>query len=144
MPQSPTTALRTPEESTARVSGLPGEGSAGRLGIATRRPRLCRDAIIAMVQPADFWCGDDSPGRRRCDRARDRCVLAEGEIRPGRIVGQQFFDFPAVGGGDLRAIQDGTTGFHTQVRQLMKEPLGLWGHAERSETSNDLRRNFRT
>jgi len=39
--------------------------------------RLRGDAVVTVVQTADFWNGDDLTGGRRCDRARVRRVLGK-------------------------------------------------------------------
>ena len=41
--------------------------------------RLRRDAVVVVVQTADFWKGDNATGRR-CDRARAWRVLAERQM----------------------------------------------------------------
>jgi hypothetical protein len=46
--------------------------------VCPRRPRrrLRGNAVVAVVQSADFWGSDDGSGRWRCDWAGNRCVLA--------------------------------------------------------------------
>jgi hypothetical protein len=45
-----------------------------------------REALVAMVQPADLRDRDDSAGPRRLDGARVRAVLVERKMRPGTVV----------------------------------------------------------
>ena len=42
--------------------------------------QLCGDAVVTVVQTADFWNGDDTTGGRRCDRARARGGLVKREM----------------------------------------------------------------
>ena len=49
--------------------------------------RLRRDAVVAVVQTADFWKGDNAAGGRRCDQARGRRVLAISSVlRPTGLL----------------------------------------------------------
>ena len=41
---------------------------------------LCRDAVVTVMQTADFWKGDNATYGRRCDRAWAWRVLAEREV----------------------------------------------------------------
>jgi hypothetical protein len=47
---------------------------------------LGREALVAMMQPADLRDGDDSAVPRRLDRVRVRAVLVERKMRPGTMV----------------------------------------------------------
>ena len=42
---------------------------------------LCRDAVVTMMQTADFWNGDNATGGRRSDEASTRRVFAERKMR---------------------------------------------------------------
>ena len=43
--------------------------------------RLCGDAVVAVVQAADLWGRDHGSDRRRRNRARDRRILVQREMR---------------------------------------------------------------
>ena len=49
------------EPSMASVTVFKIHGSAD-VGMRDARPRLCGDAIVAVVQAADFWHGDNASG----------------------------------------------------------------------------------
>jgi hypothetical protein len=43
--------------------------------------RLSGDAVVAVVEAADLGGRDDASGGRRCNRARDRPVFVQREMR---------------------------------------------------------------
>ena len=48
--------------------------------------RSGREALVAMVQPADLRYGDDAAAPRWLDEARVRTILVEREVRSGSVV----------------------------------------------------------
>ena len=63
IPQSPATGMRMPVNSQFESATAPEDRAVpGCLVLATRRPWLCRDAVVTVMQTADFWNGDNATG----------------------------------------------------------------------------------
>jgi hypothetical protein len=69
-------------------------GTVGCGGIGAAQ-RLRGNAVVTVMQTADFWNGDNATGSRRCDRARAGCLLVERKMcsRP-HVVGDVVSEDP--------------------------------------------------
>ena len=74
----------------AALHGDPGTPSLAPLSPPVLRVRVsCGSGCapcVTVVQSADDWQLDDFAHRGPLDRARFRCVLAQGQVRPARMV----------------------------------------------------------
>ena len=77
----------------------------GRLYVDRRAKRLGGDAVVTVVQTADFWNDDDTTGGRRCDWAQARSVLVKRESGSRPHVVRDVFSEHA---GAPRANEPGT------------------------------------
>jgi len=62
------------------------EATRSRTGFDRGRVRLRGAAVVAMVQTADLWNGDDRPEGWRRNRPGMRRVLRQREMRPRLVV----------------------------------------------------------
>ena len=49
-----------PVKSQLKRNGLRVQGSAGMFGMCYAPTALCRDAVVTVMQTADFWNGDNA------------------------------------------------------------------------------------